>query len=203
MQVATGIRSILSNPLIYEAFQRIMGAGKARKVFVSKFIEPYPMSNILDIGCGPAAILAYLPEVNYYGFDISEAYITKAKAAYGDRGSFHAKYLTFEDINQLPKFDLVLLSGVIHHVDDETAIDILKLAYSALKPHGRLVTTDGCLVDGQNPIARFLITRDRGQNIKTEEGYTNLAKNVFSHVDTSICHRRWVPYTLCYMVCTR
>lgn len=202
-QVTTGIRALLSSPFIYETFQRIMGATKARSKLFSEFIEPYSVESVLDIGCGPASILAYLPEVDYYGFDISESYIAKASEKYGDKGTFFAKHITDEDIDGLPKFDFVLLSGVLHHVDDETAVHILKLAKKALKPKGRVVAIDGCLVDGQNPVARFLINQDRGQNIKTEEGYKQLAMNVFNDVKTSIYHRTWVPYTLCYMVCTR
>jgi len=202
-QVTTGIRALLSSPLLYELFQRLMGADKNRKRFVSEFITPYPATNILDIGCGPAGILDYLPNSNYYGFDISETYISKARKIYGDKGIFFLKYLTDEDIEVLPKFDLVLLSGVLHHVDDATSIHILNLAYKALKPNGRLITTDGCIVKGQNPLARFLIKQDRGQNIKTEDGYLQLAKNVFQNVESSIHHSAWIPYTLCYMVCTR
>ena len=200
-QVTSGIRALLSHPVIYEVFQNIMGAHKARREFVVKFIEPYPVEFVLDIGCGPANILPYLPEVNYYGFDISETYIADAKKKYGDKGNFFAKNLTYEDIDSLPKFDFVLLSGILHHVDDETVIQILKLAKKALKPKGRVVAIDGCLVDGQNPIARFLINHDRGQNVKTEEGYRQLAMNVFNDVETTISHSVWIPYTLCYTVC--
>ena len=97
----------------------------------------------------------------------------------------------------------MLLSGVLHHVDDGTAVQILKLAYQALKPGARLITIDGCLVEGQNIFARYLIKHDRGKNIKTEDGYVELARNVFEDVDSYIHHRTWIPYTLCYMVCTR
>ena len=202
-QVTTGLLSLLSVPLVYETFQHLMGAHEGRKTFVSRFIEPYPVNTILDIGCGPAGILAYLPDVDYYGFDISESYIAKAKETYGSKGHFFAKQITDDDIDSLPEFDVVLLSGVLHHVDDGTAVQILKLAYQALKPGARLITIDGCLVEGQNIFARYLIKHDRGKNIKTEDGYVELARNVFEDVDSYIHHRTWIPYTLCYMVCTR
>ena len=190
-------------PRMYEAFQYLMGAHQGRKYLVSRFIDPYPVKTVLDIGCGPAGILAYLPDVDYYGFDISEAYIARAKETHGEKGKFFARHLAAEDIDKLPKFDVVLLSGVLHHVTDEAAVTILKLAYEALKPGGRLITIDGCLVEDQNRIARYLIEHDRGQNIKTENGYIQLARNVFVDVDSNIYHRTWIPYTLCYMVCTR
>lgn len=202
-QVTTGVRALLSNPFIYEAFQSLMGAHKSRSEFVKKFIEPYPFENVLDIGCGPASILAYLPEVNYYGFDISESYIDKARTIYGDKGNFFAKELTYEDVDKLPKFDVVLLSGVLHHLDDEVAFYVLKLAYSALKAEGRLVTVDPCFSKGQNFISRILVANDRGQNVRTDEEYLSLVSRVFPMVNGHVRHRVWIPYTHYFMECMK
>ena len=155
-QATTGIRSLSSIPFIYEIVQRLMGAKNAREKFVKRFIEPFPSDAILDIGCGPAAILDYLHSVNYYGYDINKASIEKARQAYGSRGKFFAKALTLDDLDDMPKFDIVLLTGVLHHLDDESAIDILKMAFKALKPNGRLITTDGCYVQGDRSITSEL-----------------------------------------------
>ena len=43
---------------------------------------------VLDVGCGPANILAYLPPVDYTGVDLNEKHIAYAREAYGDRGRF-------------------------------------------------------------------------------------------------------------------
>lgn len=180
-----------------------MGADKLRKHIVEQYVRPYSVANILDIGCGPADILAYLPKVDYFGFDISEQYIKEAKRKYGAQGKFFSRHLSINDLDDLPGFDLVLLVGVLHHLDDVSAINILNIAHAALKPRGRLITMDGCLVDGQNPIARKLILLDRGQNIRNEAGYRQLVSGIFRNVDTSIEHRSWIPYTHCFMECTR
>ena len=202
-QITTGIRSILSKPVVYDALQRIMGSDRLRKRFVEQYVEPYKVSNILDIGCGSAEILAYLPEVEYFGFDISDPYIQEATGKYGKKGKFFSKFLSFDDLDYLPRFDMVLLLGVLHHLDDASAINLLNIAHTALKPGGRLLTIDGCLVDGQNPIARKLILMDRGQNIRNEAGYHQLVSQVFEHVNISIKHEAWIPYTHLYMECTR
>ena len=76
---------------------------------------------ILDVGCGPADILAYLPNVDYWGFDISEAYIERAGNAFGTRGHFNCKQLQVDDLDELPKFDVVLAIGLLHHIDDQVA----------------------------------------------------------------------------------
>lgn len=180
-----------------------MGANKNRKMFISKFIKPYDVETILDIGCGPADILSHLKDVDYYGYDISQSYINRAKLRYAKKGKFFSKEITMKELDNMPKFDLVLMHGLLHHVDDDTAIKFIAIAYNALKTGGRLVTADGCLIEGQNPIAKFLVKKDRGQNIRTQNEYITLAKSNFEKVDPVIYHQSWMPYTLCYLNCTK
>jgi SAM-dependent methyltransferase len=202
-QVTSGIRAIFSNPIIYSAFQNIMGAHHFRVGFVEEFVRPISGCAILDIGCGPADILTYLPDVDYCGFDISDAYIARAKNRFGERGKFFSKILTYADIATMPKFDIVLALGLLHHLDDESAIAILQLASKALKPGGRLVTFDPCFDAKQNLVSRFLVGADRGQNVRTSAGYTAIANEVFETPHIVVRHRAWIPYTHCFMECTQ
>lgn len=201
-QISSGIRAVLSHPAVYSTFQSLLGAHAVRSALVSRYVRPEAGMKVLDIGCGPAEILAYLPPVAYWGFDISPSYIAQAQARFGDRGHFHCKELSAGDLPQLPPFDVVLAIGLLHHLDDETALSLLELARRALKPGGRLVTLDPCLHAGQNPIARFLISRDRGQNVRTLEGYTQLASRVFVRPRVDLRHKSGIPYTHCIMECT-
>ncbi len=202
-QITDGVRAILSNPLIYSALQALMGAHEDRKTFVSDFIKPVVGMAILDIGCGPAEILYHLPTVDYWGFDISEEYISHAEKKFGAKGRFFSKLLSIDDLSSMPKFDVVLATGVLHHMDDELAAAVLKLAHQALKPGGRLFTIDACWAEGQHPIAKFLIAHDRGQNVRTEAGYEELVGRVFGNVKVTVRHKAWIPYTLCFTECTR
>jgi SAM-dependent methyltransferase len=203
-QQTTGLRAILSNPGVYSFFQNLMGTQKLRTDFVRDYIRPDADHRcILDVGCGPADILDCLPPVEYYGFDISEAYIEQAGARFGSRGTFSCGILKLSDLDNLPKFDVVLALGVLHHLDDETAGELCNIAYHALRPGGRFVTFDPCFTDPQNPVARFLVSMDRGQNVRTEEEYRGVASQVFSTHRSLVKHRAWIPYTHCFMECTR
>jgi SAM-dependent methyltransferase len=141
--------------------------------------------------------------VDYWGFDISEEYINYAAKKFGARGHFSSRQLGNDDLSNMPKFDLVLAIGLLHHMDDKAAIAFLQLAHEALKPGGRLVTLDACWVEGQHPIAKFLITHDRGQNVRTESGYMELVASVFSSIKITVRHKMWIPYTHCFIECTR
>ena len=198
-QITHGLRAVLSNPQVYSAFQSMMGANGARRRIVSENIRPNPGMKILDIGCGPAEILFYLPDVEYWGVDISEPYIKKAKQNHLTRGHFYCKELTSDDIEEFPPFDVVLALGVLHHMDDEMAQTVLRLARKALAVGGRLVTVDPCFDESQNAISRFLVRNDRGQNVRTKLKYTELAEGVFTKVTATIHHQTWIPYTNCVM----
>lgn len=202
-QITSGARAILSHPVIYDALQNIMGAHQIRRELVENFVKPSPNSRILDIGCGTAEILPYLPDnVGYWGFDISRPYIEAAKSRFGSLGHFHCGLLDKTALNELPKFDVVLAIGVLHHLDDDVAANLFALAREALGEHGRMITIDPCLDPGQNPIARYLIRHDRGQNVRNSEGYQQLACQTFPTVQGTLRHRRWIPYTHWIMECS-
>lgn len=202
-QTTSGLRAVLSHPRIYSSFQSLMGARKFRTNFVSRYIRPFPGMTLLDVGCGPADILAYLPEINYWGFDISEDYIGKARRSFGHRGHFHCKQLQVDDLDRLPQFDVVLAIGLLHHLDDEVALDVLRLAHRALRTGGRLLTVDPCLDPSQNAISRFLVSKDRGQNVRNKTGYAALAGAVFGDFSAELRHQAWIPYTHCFMECVK
>lgn len=202
-QVTDGIRAVLSNPIVYSIFQFMMGGRKPREEFVANYIRPEIGMKILDVGCGPAGILNYFPKVDYWGFDVSDAYICQAKTKYAGRGHFLCKQLQVEDLAGLPKFDVVLALGLLHHLDDPVAIDVMRLARDALRPGGRLVTIDPCLDSSQNYFARILVRNDRGQNVRDKRGYEELARQVFSSLRAEVRHQTWIPYTHCFMECEK
>ena len=200
-QITHGLRSILSDPFFYSTFQALMGAHKTRQHFIANYVRPFAGMTVLDVGCGPADILAFMPQVDYWGYDISERYISKAQKRFGTQGKFHCKRLQTADIDELPSFDLVLALGLLHHLSDEEATGLLQLASKALKADGRLLTIDPCFADSQNSVARFLVRNDRGLNVRNRDGYEILAKSVFGRADVQVRHQSWIPYTHCFMEC--
>ena len=202
-QITHGIRAMLSHPAIYSGFQTLMGAHGTRQIFVAQWIKPFSGMKILDVGCGPADILAYLPEVVYHGFDISDAYIAQATKRFGSRGQFHCRQLQATDLSTLPQFDLILALGLLHHLDDPDALGVLRLGHEALSPGGRMLTIDPCLDPTQNVVARFLVRNDRGQNVRRKEGYQELADAVYASTHVDVRHQSWIPYTHCFMECQK
>jgi SAM-dependent methyltransferase len=96
----------------------------------------------------------------------------------------------------------VIAHGVLHHLDDDQARTLFRVARRALKPGGRLVTYDGCFTPDQSAAARFVVSLDRGRHVRTREAYERLARGEFSEVRTFVRHDLVrIPYTHLIMEC--
>lgn len=178
-QITSGLRRALSNSLFYESFQRLLGATSLYKTYVNEYIKPNHNSNILDIGCGTSAILKYLPNgVNYTGYDLSSTYISTAEARFGQRGKWFCADAANMDLNEASSYDIVMANGLFHHLNDEECTSLACTASKALKPEGVFFSIDACYTDKQSPIARLIINKDRGQNIRYAYEYQ---KNLFDY----------------------
>ena len=155
---------------------------KARDIVRAK-----PGDKLIDVGCGPAKMAEWLPGVSYVGIDASERYIESAKTKYGDKGLFLVgDTRTLGNDERLRDADIVLCSALLHHLNDDEALDLMRFAHRALKPNGRLVTGDPCWVPNQGFISRWVVSMDRGKNVRTEEGYRKIAETVFKNVKTTV-----------------
>jgi len=204
-QKTDGLHSVLSVPMVYTLVETMMGALEARKTIIRQIVRPRWGDRILDIGCGPGDVVRYLrPGVEYVGFDENPAYIRTAQRRYGRRAVFHCDRVHSKILEEEGSFDIVFAFGILHHLDDSEALDLFRLAFQALAPGGRLFTLDGCYEADQSSVARWLLDKDRGKNVRTRKEYLRLAEDVFFNVSDVIRHDIfWVPYTALILECRR
>jgi SAM-dependent methyltransferase len=143
-----------------------------------------------------------MPDVQYVGYDPNARYIDRARRAFKDQGQFFAGRFGKDDLARHDPFDIGILLGVLHHLDDAEACRLLGLLRSAIKPGGRLITLDNVFVENQNPIARKLIEWDRGKNVRGISGYRGLVASHFGMISDTLVHKKFPPYTLFVMECT-
>ena len=203
MQLRIDPRKILSHPIVYTTYQKIVGGYRARKLFVENNVKIKPGQKILDIGCGPGDILEFLPEVDYTGIDLDANYIAQAKKKYGKRGDFKCSGVDDLELIDSNTFDIVISAGVLHHLTDEQCFNLFKIAVKALKPNGRFVSFDGCYIPNQNKISAYFLRKDRGQFVRTQTEYERLTKSYFTKLDSTIDESYFfIPYTSIIMDCT-
>jgi SAM-dependent methyltransferase len=196
-----GLRALLSNASAYALLQRAVGSERSYALFVDEYVRPAPGERVLDIGCGPGEILPFLPDVRYFGIDVSEPYIEAAREKYGERAEFQCADVRSADVPGA-SFDVVMVMGVIHHLDDAGARALFELASGALVDSGRLVAIEAVWTAPQHPFARWMNRRDRGAHIRTEDGYVRLAQHAFAAVRATVrTDLLRIPYTHVLIEC--
>lgn len=189
MQINSGLRSILALPWAYRLTMRMLGKSTAnRRWFVDQVLALRPGQKIVDIGCGPGSVLDLLPQgIQYVGVDISERYISAARHKYGKRGTFICGSVDEWAKDPLTSgADVVMVVGVLHHVDDDEARKILEFARAALRDEGRFIFYEPCYLIWQSRLSAYLTSKDRGQNIRFEQEWKDLIASVFPRMTTNI-----------------
>ena len=184
-------------------FFNVIGAPGRSRTLIREYIRPRPGDRILEIGCDPGTILPFLPATEYVGFDASPDYIKQARKRF-PRAKFVCERVSQFTLPERNYFDIVLALGILHHLQDQEALQLFRIAHDALKPGGRLVTLDGVWTADQSRAARYIQARDRGQFICEEQAYISLGRQVFLKIISYVRHDLLrIPYTHLILECTR
>jgi SAM-dependent methyltransferase len=196
-------RPILNLPWAYQMWGSVVGSDGYRKTLAKEHIRARPSDRILDVGCGPGSMVPYLPRSEYVGFDANSDYIQQAQRRFPE-AHFTCDRVNEYNLPQSEYFDIVIALGILHHLDDQEAVQLFRMARRTLKPQGRLITLDGVWVAGQSRFARFLLSRDRGRFVRRAEQYVALASTSFSTVNSTVRHDMLrIPYSHLILECSR
>jgi len=203
-QMSKIVNFLLSFPSTYSNVTLFLRGKKKIQYFVDTYVKPKSGDKILDIGCGPGDILNFLPNVEYYGFDLDQSYIDSAKKRFGNRGKFFCKAVSRDAYLGDKCFDIILAMGILHHLNDDEARQMFELASHLLKTGGRLITYDGCYTPDQPVITKFILDIDRGKYVRREPAYKILAEGSFSNISTFIRNDLLqIPYTIIILECKK
>jgi len=201
-QLTSGLRKIFNVPEIYTWFQNFLGAQRTRRELVDSHLSLEDGMSILDVGCGPGDLLPFIKDnVTYFGFDFDRSYINSAVRKWGHRGTFICEDVASFDFGK-QTFDRIIIVGVLHHLDDSQVETLFRKLKVILSPNGYLLCLENVFSPGQSPVARYLISMDRGLNVRTPDGYASLCKKHFNKVNFEIRHDLLrIPYTHILIKC--
>lgn len=175
---------VLELPILYELSQRMLGAERSHARFMREFVRVSADESVLDIGCGVGTSLSHIASCDrYLGVDISAEYIARARRKYGCRGGFVCADVADLDLSASEPFTCALAYGVIHHLDDRRAHRMFELVASHVSD--RFVTIDPVIRTNEHPVARYLISQDRGRFVRTQQEYMSIASQ-YGSVETFV-----------------
>lgn len=184
------LHHLLKKPALYHGLRHVLLGGLPFKQWVNLCGLDDPTQHIADLGCGPADILRYVTLANqpkrYLGIDFDTAYLQRAEQLARKIG-LNAEFANI-DLTRLTndskvqeilvelliryRINRVLLFGVIHHIDDDSARSTLDLLAS-IPTIDTVVTQDVAFLPGKS-VNNFLSARDRGHFVRTEPQYRSL-----------------------------
>jgi ubiquinone/menaquinone biosynthesis C-methylase UbiE len=205
MQSDSGLLRWLKVPFVYNLLQETAGAKAVRRRLIQKYVRAKVGDKVIDIGCGTAKILQCLPEVEYLGLDTNPNYIAFARRKYGSNGTFVVgDTRLLRDDSRFKNADIVMAIAVLHHLDDQDALECIRFAYDALKMRGRFICLEPCWTPNQSALSKFLMANDRGRNIRTEQQYRHLAARVFMNVSVGVdTNPARIPYVNVVLECEK
>jgi SAM-dependent methyltransferase len=193
-----GIYSIVASPALYAKIQSFLGGPDAKERLAREIFSDLKGKSVVEIGCGPGLWSAHLQHAaSYIGVDRNQRHIQEANSRYGTQTT---RFLCGDladagVISAIGACDVVIAIGILHHLSDDIAREVLSQSAALLGPKGVFIGIEPVLHARQNPIARLLKWLDSGQNIRHEAEYRALFPKELAlqtHVRTNLMR---VPYS--------
>lgn len=168
---------IFSNSRIFDKFRNFVHSNfKDEKKIISKNFDKNKLT--LDFGCGAGQLSGLFNSNKYYGADTDVKYVRFCNS------NHKGKFLVIKNsppYNFKPKyFEQILISSVIHHIDNKNLSMIAKEIKRILKDNGELMIVDHFTKKNQkNLICKMLINLDRGKYFRDLDQVKDLFSKYF------------------------
>ena len=184
-------------PFLFDVFQFFIGGTIAKRELVLGCYEHQP--RVLEIGCSTGNIArAFIRhKVSYTGVDIDEPAIAYARAKFRKQANF--RFLCGDmRVCDLPQpFDFILFSGVLHHLDDRAAREMLELCATLLAPGGCVCVSDPLKPrEADGWLIKAYRKLERGENVMSWDQLSQLLSSVkkLQVVQSKMCPVTALPF---------
>jgi SAM-dependent methyltransferase len=186
---------LAGNPLAFHYLRKLPEFNyQATKARIRRVLGRSGAVRVLDLGCGTGEFAALFEPAGYVGVDIHPGYVRLATR-------LHPKHrFVCADARDWPgqdtPFDLSMVNGVLHHLDDETARALLGTAVRHARPGGTLLVIEDVELPGGSGATALVHALDQGAHIRNADEWLRLVGEVFT-VEENESYRSGVcPYLL-------
>jgi 2-polyprenyl-3-methyl-5-hydroxy-6-metoxy-1,4-benzoquinol methylase len=199
------VRELLfENPNIFAFFNLLIGVRSRTKSIISDYVCPRSGEVVADIACGRGEFSKELASTHYIGIDNNSSYIGYAERHYSNFGTFHCC-----DVSDLSTslqgnlIDTALLIGVLHHLTNNQARDMIKDIGMHMSDGGKIVSVDPVFTPDQGLISRLIAASDRGKYVRSVDEHHSLFGEGVDICKSEI-REDWlrIPYTHLVIVST-
>lgn len=177
------VRWLASMPRVFDGIRWILEGGyhghdSVFRIEIQNTFAAELRQRVLDVGCGTGL---HAPRFNsdcYHGVDLSDRYIHEARRKHPTHrfDVCDARQLSFCD----DFFHTVLISGLLHHLNDDDVLATLSEAQRVLAPSGSIVIWEDIpTASSWNPVGAMIHRLDQGDWIRTPDQYRQLIEHSF------------------------
>ncbi len=179
---------LLARTPVYRAMKELLLPATSEHRIVETMFAAGDGARVLDLGCGYGDYARHFAgRCRYVGVDHNPDYIATARRVNaGLDVEWICADLADPVVTTSGPYDLVVLGGVLHHLDDDSVVEMARAVAELLTPTGRLVALEPVFHPDQPLSARLLIAADRGRHVRDVAGYVRLLAPALPRLHTEI-----------------
>ena len=186
---------LADNPLAFHYLRKLPELNyRATKDRLRRLLAHSGAERVLDLGCGTGEFAALFDPAGYVGVDAHPGYVRLAVRLQPRHRFVCADALAWPGDGA--PFDLALVNGVMHHLDDPTARGLLESARRHMRPGGTFVVIEDVDLPGARAGTILVHALDHGEHIRTAEEWLRLVEGVFSVEERETYRSGLCPYLL-------
>ena len=162
------------------------------KRLITEVVEQLDRPKVLDAGCGTGEFSELFVPSLYLGVDISDDYLNLARRLNPGHRYEAADLTEWQGGDR--KFDLILVHGLLHHLDDSASRAVLAAVSPVLAENGRVLIIEDVALPGIRPVEQLLHHLDVGDHIRDPAAWRRLVDEVFFIEEQRSFHSGICPY---------
>jgi cyclopropane fatty-acyl-phospholipid synthase-like methyltransferase len=174
-------------PRLWLLFQRWIGGTKDKQAIA---LSGYAgQINILEIGCSVGNVadaFRSLPGISYTGIDIDGNAIAVARQRFAGTAFRFLEESVEEHARTGQRYDYILVAGMLHHVDDATAMNILRQTQALIQSGGNILIYDPVTLTSSDPrYMHWFYKLEQGKFMRSHADTEVLIRNAGLHIRTT------------------